>query len=122
MLEMGRSTHPSMQTLRTGKPIHNAIMGLDFPNGERRWISINTEPVLAANGEMTAVVASFSDISRILAQKRTARHGNPRSRLAIWEWHVEMDQLTIAGNEGPFPETTDQQFYRHHIGGAKFIR
>jgi PAS domain S-box-containing protein len=56
--------HPVGATLRTGKPCTNVIMGLQKPDGELRWISINTQPLIRASQEKAhAVVASFSDIT-----------------------------------------------------------
>jgi two-component system, sensor histidine kinase and response regulator len=56
--------HPSMETLRTGKPLSNVIMGVNKPSGELTWISINSEPVHAPkSNEVIAVVTSFTDIS-----------------------------------------------------------
>jgi len=60
--------HPSMITLRTGKPCSNVIMGVHKPNGQLRWISINSQPVINEGDEKPyAVVTSFSDITK---QKR----------------------------------------------------
>jgi PAS domain S-box-containing protein len=59
-------THPAMLTLKTGKSIHNAIMGVHKPNGELTWININA--VLLADGR--GVVCSFADITeRKIAEK-----------------------------------------------------
>ena len=54
--------HPSMVTLRTGKPIQGAVMGIES-GGTLRWISINTQPLLGADGMPTMVITSFSDIT-----------------------------------------------------------
>lgn len=57
--------HPSMITLRTGKPLRNVLRGL-FANDPRRmkWLLINTEPITdAQTGAVTDVLVSFSDIT-----------------------------------------------------------
>lgn len=57
--------HPIMTTLRTGEPQHGVIMGVETPRGDKRWLSINTYPVLRPNGcEVDHAVAVF----RVLAQ------------------------------------------------------
>ncbi len=57
--------HPSMVTLRTGKPCHEVPMGVLRENGEVKWISINTTPVFISPGQKPhAVVISFSDITQ----------------------------------------------------------
>ncbi|MBK6672994.1 MAG: PAS domain S-box protein [Proteobacteria bacterium] len=38
--------HPAMQTLRTGRPITGALMGVHDRGPGLRWIRINTQPVL----------------------------------------------------------------------------
>ena len=61
--EFPGSEHLAMITLRTGEPCRERIMGICQPEGARKWISINTEP-LATNRGLQGVVASFSDITR----------------------------------------------------------
>lgn len=57
-------THPAMVTLRTGEALHEVIMGVHHPNGELRWISISTQPLVLPDAEQPyAVVASFTDIT-----------------------------------------------------------
>lgn len=56
--------HPSMVTLRTGAPQKNVVMGIRQPNGELRWLNINSEPVNDEGEERpTAVVTTFHDIT-----------------------------------------------------------
>jgi len=58
--------HPSMQTLRTGKPCRNEIMGVYQPSGELRWVSINTNPIFRDHEKLPyAVAISFSDITTL---------------------------------------------------------
>ncbi len=60
--------HPSMVTLRTGEPRLNVVMGIRTPDDDRRWISINSEPVFHADAPRPhAVVTTFHDIT---AQKQ----------------------------------------------------
>lgn len=66
--------HPTMVTLRTGTAQTNVVMGICRPNGERRWISINSEPLAAVAGEKPyAVVATFHDITEIRAAAERIR-------------------------------------------------
>ena len=57
-------THPSMVTLRTGRPCREVVMGVHRPDGSLVWISINSQP-LFRSGETTpyAVVTSLTDIT-----------------------------------------------------------
>jgi two-component system cell cycle sensor histidine kinase/response regulator CckA len=55
---------PSEITKRTGKPCVNVTLGVHRPNGERAWLSVNTDPVsLDVEGSPSAVVATFTDIT-----------------------------------------------------------
>ncbi len=60
--------YPIAATLRTGNPCADVIMGVRIPEGDLRWISVNTRPLIR-NGDSAphAVVASFTDITE---QKR----------------------------------------------------
>ncbi len=62
--------HPFMQTLRTGKPCRNKIMGVYQPSENLRWISINTNPLFAENNDKPyATAISFSDITQLKKEK-----------------------------------------------------
>ncbi|MFM9957901.1 MAG: CHASE domain-containing protein [Phycisphaerales bacterium] len=55
--------HPISHTLRTGAPVRDFVMGIETPEGERRWISVSTEAVRGADGAVNSAVASFSDVT-----------------------------------------------------------
>lgn len=56
--------HPAMVTLSTGVPQSDVVMGIHAPNGERRWISINSAPVFdGPTSHPSAVVTTFHDIT-----------------------------------------------------------
>lgn len=61
--------HPAMYTLRTGEPQQGVVMGILTPGGHRRWITINSAPVLDETTQRpSGVVTTFHDIT---ARKRT---------------------------------------------------
>lgn len=53
---------PVLRTLRSGKGCRDVVMGIDIPGRARRWISIDTYPLLD-QGKLLGVVAAFDDIS-----------------------------------------------------------
>jgi PAS domain S-box-containing protein len=58
--------HPAMVTLRTGQPVVGAIMGVRTPDGAQRWLSINTQPIIAGTGAPpNGVVATFTDVTEL---------------------------------------------------------
>jgi PAS domain S-box-containing protein len=61
--------HPPMVTLRTGQPCTDVVMGVHKPDGTLTWITINSQPLLHADGRsLVGVVASFEDVTE---RKRT---------------------------------------------------
>jgi diguanylate cyclase (GGDEF)-like protein/PAS domain S-box-containing protein len=63
--------HPAMRTLATGQPLRNEAMGIYLSDGRLRWLMVNTEPQLDSQGQISAVVACFSDVteSRVLQDR-----------------------------------------------------
>ncbi len=62
---------PAVRTLATGLPLQNETMGVHTPTGELRWLLVNTQPQRNSAGQVSGVVACFSDItvSRELQQR-----------------------------------------------------
>ncbi|HTY57872.1 MAG TPA: PAS domain S-box protein, partial [Bacteroidota bacterium] len=87
--------YPAMVSLVTGTPCADAVLGFRTGAGDRRWISINTQPLLRSGGELPyAVVTSFTDITR----RKEAEHALYRSEQrfrslveAIPDWIWETD-------------------------------
>lgn len=53
---------PAMQTLRTGLAMHDVTMGVQLPEGERRWMVVNVRPLgLLDSGLPRYAVATFLD-------------------------------------------------------------
>ena len=56
--------HPVRVTLRTGRAVADAVMGIHKQDGALTWISLNTRPIERVGKELPdAVVTSFRDIS-----------------------------------------------------------
>jgi len=58
-------THPTMEALRSGQPVHDVPMGIFNPaTAEHTWISVSACPIRdAATHQILAVYAVFQDIS-----------------------------------------------------------
>jgi PAS domain S-box-containing protein len=74
--------HPANQTLRTGQPCNNVVMGLDHADGRRVWIVNNSHPLFKWDASRPdAVISSFSDISeRMNAFHLMEQHVQERTR------------------------------------------
>lgn len=69
---------PAMRTLASGEALQNQTLGVVTPTGELRWLLVNTQPQFDGNGQVTGVVACYSDITEgRLLQDRL--HANART-------------------------------------------
>lgn len=60
--------YPTIVALRTGEPQSGVVVGVEGPNRARRWLSVNSSPLIAGDGSPPyAAVASFSDITELRA-------------------------------------------------------
>ena len=54
---------PLAVTLREKTEVHNLIHGIVAPDGETKWLSVNSAPLLDVKGELTGAIASFRDMT-----------------------------------------------------------
>jgi PAS domain S-box-containing protein len=54
--------HPAIRAIATGLAQRNVVMGIDVAEERRRWIEVNSVP-LVNDGRVTRVVTSFEDIT-----------------------------------------------------------
>ncbi len=74
--------HPSMITLRTGRPMRNELRGLfcDDP-AATRWLLVNTEPVSEGEGDdPSEVIITFVDITDLRRVEETLRAEKDRAQ------------------------------------------
>ena len=81
--ELKGEDHPSMVTMRTGKPVTNFLMNVHIGSEKRRIISINTESVKDENGEIFGVVASFMDVTKQIETQRELKDSEERYKLLV---------------------------------------
>ncbi|HXI85825.1 MAG TPA: PAS domain S-box protein [Parvularculaceae bacterium] len=63
--------HPIMVSLRKGTPCFGVVMGVTTGKGVQRWLLINSDVVkITETGEIIGAVASFSDITQQINQKK----------------------------------------------------
>ena len=58
-------THPAMESLRTRKPVENALMGVARPALGLGWLRVNSTPVLEPDGSASSVITSFADVTEL---------------------------------------------------------
>jgi PAS domain S-box-containing protein len=93
--------HPAMVTLRTGKPLHNVVMGVFHPTtGQYRWIVINSEPIIdAKTKKVTAAVTTFIDISK----RKEAEEKLFQSEKKYREFVDSLPEIVFETNDHGFP-------------------
>jgi len=88
---------PAARTLATGLPLHNETMGVHTPAGELRWLLVNTQPQHDSSGQITGVVACFSDISESRAlQQRLHLSARTDALTRLPNRAVVMERLQMA--------------------------
>jgi len=75
--------HPAMVSLRTGRPIENFVQGVHTPDGDFRWILVNSSPIFSDAREPVAVVATFSDITEQRQAEQLIRESEVRHRTVL---------------------------------------
>jgi PAS domain S-box-containing protein len=83
---IARPDYPTIVSLRTGDPQKDVVVGVETPDMATRWLSVNSTPLIDAEGlKPHAVVASFTDITELratLAELQEAR-SEDLQRLAL---------------------------------------
>jgi putative two-component system response regulator len=83
---IARPDYPTIVSLRTGEAQQDVVVGVETPDMATRWLSVNSTPLIDAEGERPhAVVASFTDITELratLSELQEARSEDLR-RLAL---------------------------------------
>src|SRR5262249_34454911 len=93
-------THPSMVALTTNKPQSNVVMGLCWPDGRVKWISINARPIdPLGTGVPTGVVCSCSDITERREQEEAVRASQQRLKALV---HNVSDVIAVHDADGNF--------------------
>ncbi len=82
---LSRDEHPSIITLRTGKPVRGVVMGVSAREpGKLRWILVNSEPIFCGDGScMKEVVTTFSDITERKTIFEALRASEARTRALV---------------------------------------
>jgi PAS domain S-box-containing protein len=76
--------HPALAALRSGEPQSGVVMGIRKPEGILTWISVNSQPLIAAGESRPhAVVTTFHDITERKRAERELRASEARFRTFV---------------------------------------
>jgi diguanylate cyclase (GGDEF)-like protein/PAS domain S-box-containing protein len=88
---------PAMRTLRTGQALTNETMGVHTPDGQLRWLVVNTEPQLDSKGQVCGVITCFIDVSESrLLHQRLSSHARTDALTQLPNRSVVMERLQRA--------------------------
>jgi PAS domain S-box-containing protein len=62
--------YPAMKSLATGKAYRNEIIGVQLPNDEFRWISVNSSPIFKnGNSTPSEILSTFNNITELVTSE-----------------------------------------------------
>ena len=130
--------YPGRQTMRTGEPIANRVIGVLKPSGEQVWLSVNSRPLLrGGESKPYAVVSSLTDITKRRIAEERLRESQKFLRQVIdadpnmifvkdWDGRFTLANKAVAEMYGTSPEMlvgkTDADFNPNQEEVESFLR
>ena len=84
--------HPIARSLRDGVCVRADSMGVLTPQGQQRWLFVNSEPLRNAAGVVTGAVACFVDVTEQRTQRILLQLALKAADIGTWQWHVDNDE------------------------------
>ncbi|HET7773040.1 MAG TPA: ATP-binding protein, partial [Burkholderiaceae bacterium] len=92
--------HPSVLAQRTGQPVREVLMGVDRPDGRRVWISINSQPLIAAGAQTPhATVTSFVDVTARVEAEQALQQLNQELESRVAQRTAELKKALQAAEQ-----------------------
>ena len=86
--ELSSDEYPAFVTLRTGRPVSGAVVGVRLRDGALHWLSVDTQPLAGSDGEVEGVIACFVDLTEKRAQELRLRLMVDGAALGTWEFEL----------------------------------
>jgi diguanylate cyclase (GGDEF)-like protein/PAS domain S-box-containing protein len=93
---------PAMRVLGDGQPVRGCVLGVRLPDGERRWIEVNSQLIAGEDGGERLVVSSFMNLSaqkaaqaRLVAEREVLLASLEQARAGVWEWEPDPDRFRL---------------------------
>jgi PAS domain S-box-containing protein len=85
---------PMQKAIATKAPVHNVVMQVCCPrNQEPRWLLVNTDPLLTADGSVERLVCTFSDITAAKQAESALRQSEAREREKATQLELTLHKL-----------------------------
>ena len=81
--------HPIARSLRDGVSVRGDSMGVVTPEGEQRWLLVNSEPLRTPSGAVHGAVACFVDVTEQRAQRTLLQLALRAAAIGTWEWRPD---------------------------------
>ncbi|MFZ2986448.1 PAS domain S-box protein, partial [Ideonella sp.] len=85
--------HPSARSIATGASVRGEIIGVHKPNGELRWLTVNSDALLGPGGRITGAVACFVDVTERRTQRALLDMALQAAHIGTWHWRVDENHL-----------------------------
>ncbi|HEY9607091.1 MAG TPA: ATP-binding protein, partial [Allocoleopsis sp.] len=85
---------PMQQAIATKAPVHDVVMRVCCPKSqEPRWLLVNTDPQLAADGSVERLMCTFSDITSAKRAESALRQSEAREREKATQLELTLQKL-----------------------------
>ena len=84
--------HPITRSARDGASVRSDSVGVLTPDGEQRWLLVNSEPLRDAAGAVAGAVACFIDVTEQRAQRTLLQLALQAAAIGTWQWRVDTDK------------------------------
>ena len=81
--------HPITRSARDGASVRGDSLGVLTPEGEQRWLLVNSEPLRDAAGAVAGAVACFIDVTEQRAQRTLLQLALQAAAIGTWQWRVD---------------------------------
>ncbi|MBI5269411.1 MAG: EAL domain-containing protein [Burkholderiales bacterium] len=122
---------PGLATLHNGQPQEGLPIAVCLPDGERRWLRINTQLLPAPDGAIQGVISCFLDETEVRAQRHLLQTTIDGAGVGTWDWDMPSGRVEFndrwlrmfgfgAGQEPP--RTVDDWLALMHPDDAQAAR
>jgi len=70
-------------TLKEGRPVRQVDTGMVTPDGKIKWLTLNSMPILDAEGKVTGAVLNFEDVTETRVAQRALRETSRLNRQIV---------------------------------------